>query len=58
VSGTDPVPSLLDADAAGPAPLSGGSFGVEGSFITTLVTVIGIIAVFFIYRKKNSNPMR
>lgn len=58
VSGTDPVPSLLDATSAGPALLSGGSFGVEGSFISTVVTVIGIIAVYFIYRKKDARQDR
>lgn len=54
VSGTDPVPSVLDAVATGPAPLSGGSFGVEGSFISTLVTMIGIIAVYFFYSRKDA----
>lgn len=52
VSGTDPIPSVLRAVAAGPAALSGGSFGVEGSSISTIILVLGIIAVYYFYRGK------
>lgn len=52
VSGTDTVPSLLQTINNGPNALSGGSFGVEGSFTSTLVLLIGIIAVYYYYMDK------
>ncbi|WP_424769415.1 lysostaphin resistance A-like protein [Paenibacillus sp. sgz302251] len=54
VSGTDLVPSVMETELTGPVPLSGGTFGLEGSFITTLVTILGISAVYLIYKRKYS----
>ncbi|MBD2872762.1 CPBP family intramembrane glutamic endopeptidase [Paenibacillus arenilitoris] len=52
VSGTDNVPSVIESTASGPVALSGGSFGVEGSFVTTIITIAGIAAVYAIYNGK------
>jgi len=54
VSGTDSVPAVLQATDNGPASLSGGSFGAEGSFISILVLLVGIIGVYYFYRSKKN----
>ncbi|MFC5447921.1 CPBP family intramembrane glutamic endopeptidase [Paenibacillus aestuarii] len=50
VSGTQ-VASLLSIEQTGPAILSGGSFGAEGSLATTIVLLLGI-GMITMYHKK------
>ncbi|MCA0758732.1 CPBP family intramembrane metalloprotease [Paenibacillus sp. N4] len=52
VSGTELVPSLIRTTITGPVPISGGSFGIEGSYIATLITVLAIIAVWSFNRTR------
>lgn len=52
VSGTELVPSLIRTTITGPVPLSGGSFGIEGSYIATLITLLAIIAVWSFNRTR------
>lgn len=52
VSGFAPQASLLHISGAGPAWLTGGPFGIEGSVTATLVEVIGIALVF---RRRGDN---
>ncbi|MNZ88491.1 CAAX amino terminal protease self- immunity [compost metagenome] len=54
VSGTETAPALLETTITGSQALSGGSFGVEGSFITTLILILGIVAVRYMYRSGKS----
>lgn len=53
VSGTDPVPSVLQATDNGPSAISGGAFGAEGSLVSVIVLLLGITAVYYFYRGKN-----
>jgi Predicted metal-dependent membrane protease len=53
VSGTDQVPAVLQVTDNGPIQLSGGEFGAEGSYIASLVLVLGIIVIYYLYRGKN-----
>jgi membrane protease YdiL (CAAX protease family) len=53
VSGTDPVPAVLQVTDNGPIYLSGGDFGAEGSYIASLVLILGIIVVYYLYKGKN-----
>ncbi|GMK49127.1 CAAX amino protease [Paenibacillus glycanilyticus] len=53
VSGTEPVPAVLQVTDNGPIQLSGGEFGAEGSYMASLVLILGIIAIYFLYRRKN-----
>lgn len=53
VSGTDPVPAVLQVTDNGPIQLSGGEFGAEGSYIASLVLIAGLAAVYYLYRGKN-----
>lgn len=53
VSGTEPVPSVLRATDNGPSWLSGAAFGAEGSAVATAILIIGTIAVYYFYRRKN-----
>lgn len=53
VSGTVPDHSLLSTTDQGPAWLSGGIFGIEGSALTVAVLILGTIAVYALYRNRN-----
>ncbi len=53
VSGTIPEGSLLRTVDQGPAWLSGGGFGIEGSILTVILLILGTIAVYMLYRNKN-----
>lgn len=53
VSGTTRDYSLLHTVDQGPAWLSGGGFGIEGSAVSIVLLVLGTIAVYMIYRHKN-----
>lgn len=59
VSGT-PMPSIFKAEAQGNALLSGGSFGAEGSVMTTIILVAGILLIMNYYgqiaRKNTYKP--
>jgi len=48
VSGT-PMPSIFKVHDQGSALLSGGSFGAEGSLVTTIILVVGILLVMSYY---------
>lgn len=48
VSGT-PMPSIFKAENQGNVLLSGGSFGAEGSLVTTIILVAGILLVLSYY---------
>lgn len=52
VSGTVPDNSLLSTVDQGPAWLSGGIFGIEGSALTVAVLILGTIAVYMLYRNR------
>lgn len=52
VSGTVPHNSLLGTVDQGPAWLSGGIFGIEGSALTVAVLILGTIAVYMLYRNR------
>ncbi|MNJ47562.1 CAAX amino terminal protease self- immunity [compost metagenome] len=51
VSGTEHEYSLLRTTDHGPAWLSGGAFGIEGSAISVIVLVLGTIGVYMLYGK-------
>ncbi|NOV01965.1 CPBP family intramembrane metalloprotease [Paenibacillus sp. LMG 31457] len=60
VSGT-PMPSIFQAYTQGKPLLSGGSFGAEGSFVTTIVLVAGILLIMAYYgrlSRKNARQAR
>ncbi|MCY9656965.1 type II CAAX endopeptidase family protein [Paenibacillus chondroitinus] len=48
VSGT-PMPSIFKVQDQGSALLSGGSFGAEGSLVTTIILAVGILLVMNYY---------
>ena len=50
VSGLD-VRSLINLTQVGPDIFTGGEFGFEGSIFTTIVTVLCLLAIIFIYPK-------
>jgi len=52
VSGTELPPSILRTIDKGPAWLSGGPFGIEGSIIAVMMLLIGIAGLYFYYSKK------
>ncbi|MFF2484733.1 CPBP family intramembrane glutamic endopeptidase [Paenibacillus sp. NPDC058071] len=56
VSGTSDMPSILHSTDNGPSWLSGGAFGAEGSLISVIVLIIGITAVYFIYKRRPKAP--
>lgn len=56
VSGVVPPHSVLRTADNGPAWLSGGTFGIEGSLISIVLLIIGIIGVYFLYLKKTNAP--
>ena len=59
VSGSKEFGSLLNLTTKGPDFLSGGTFGPEGSIITTIVFIIGIILFFVLRgRKKQTTIIR
>ncbi|SHE38064.1 hypothetical protein SAMN05444392_101248 [Seinonella peptonophila] len=53
VSGT-PIPSILVSKEKGHIMLNGGSFGIEGSAVTTLLFMVSICLVVFTYRKQKT----
>lgn len=55
VSGKDSIPSILRTIDNGPAWLSGGAFGIEGSFISVVMLVLGTIGVYAFYMKNNAS---
>ncbi|WP_091191026.1 CPBP family intramembrane glutamic endopeptidase [Paenibacillus catalpae] len=55
VSGMNPGAVVLQVTDNGPVQLSGGEFGAEGSFIASLVLILGIIALYYMYRGKNKS---
>lgn len=58
VSGLDLESTLLEAHDPGPALLTGGSFGIEGSVWTLLMEVIGIVFLLWVlYRRNQLNAM-
>ncbi|MUT68763.1 CPBP family intramembrane glutamic endopeptidase [Paenibacillus sp. NEAU-GSW1] len=54
VSGKEMESAVLTATDNGPAWLSGGSFGIEGSLVSVVVLVLGTLCVAYIYRKPNA----
>lgn len=52
VSGT-PMPSIVQAHAQGSELLSGGSFGAEGSLVTTVILLLGMAGLSAYYKKSN-----
>jgi len=54
VSGTEGKGSILNLTADGPHYLTGGGFGPEGSILTTVVLVSGIIILIWINAKKSN----
>ncbi|AZK45286.1 CPBP family intramembrane glutamic endopeptidase [Paenibacillus lentus] len=52
VSGTVSEYSLLSATDQGPAWISGGIFGIEGSVISVVVLILGTMAVNMLYRNR------
>jgi membrane protease YdiL (CAAX protease family) len=50
VSGT-PMPSLLKIQTQGASLVSGGSFGAEGSFVTTVILVFGTVLIGYVLSK-------
>ena len=57
VSGSKEFSSLLNFSTKGPDFISGGTFGPEGSIITTIVFMIGIILFFVLRGKKNKQQL-
>lgn len=55
VSGMNPGAVVLQVTDNGPVQLSGGEFGAEGSFIASLVLILGIIALYYMHRGKNKS---
>jgi membrane protease YdiL (CAAX protease family) len=51
VSGTSTA-SLFQTEQRGSAVISGGTFGAEGSLITLLVLMLGVVLVFKYYKRK------
>ncbi|WP_239616248.1 CPBP family intramembrane glutamic endopeptidase [Cohnella mopanensis] len=54
VSGTDVVPAVLHTTDNGPSSLSGGTFGAEGSYVSIVVLIIGIVGVYYLYGRKSA----
>ncbi|TXK81888.1 CPBP family intramembrane metalloprotease [Paenibacillus sp. N3.4] len=54
VSGT-PMVSWMQAQPKGSLYLSGGIFGAEGSFVTTVILLIGILGLYAYYHKLSKN---
>ena len=51
VSGYAPEATLLKVSGSGPAMLTGGAFGIEGSVILTAVEIVAVLALLFFIRK-------
>lgn len=47
-----PLESVIVQHTAGSIVVSGGSFGAEGSIVTTIVLLAGIYFIYYLYRKK------
>jgi len=56
VSGVVLPHSVLRTADNGPAWLSGGTFGIEGSLFSVILLILGIVGVYFLYRKKAKAP--
>jgi len=50
------TPSVLTLNVTGSDLLTGGKFGFEGSLVTTVLTIVAILAVHFTYRIKEERP--
>ncbi|WP_090822664.1 CPBP family intramembrane glutamic endopeptidase [Paenibacillus sp. yr247] len=56
VSGT-PMPSLIKTQTQGAALVSGGGFGAEGSFITTVFLVLGTVLISKYYQRRSRKKL-
>lgn len=56
VSGTS-VESVIRVEQAGSSYISGGAFGAEGSVITSLVVMAGIVLIYKYYQAKKKNTI-
>ena len=52
VSGTDSLTSILTTTEHGPAWISGGAFGIEGSIFSVLMLILGTLGVYRLFRGK------
>ncbi|MNI53538.1 CAAX amino terminal protease self- immunity [compost metagenome] len=57
VSGTE-LESVVRIETAGSSYLSGGDFGAEGSFMTTVVLIVGIVLIYTYYITKPNHVRR
>jgi len=53
-----PLQSVLQPTLQGPWWLTGGSFGLEGSFITTCLFVLALLLLYIVYEKKYGKTVR
>lgn len=47
-----PLQSILEPSLQGPWWLTGGTFGMEGSFITTALFVLSLLLLYYVYQNK------
>ncbi len=52
VSGLAIKGTVFKSSLSGPSWLTGGSFGIEGSVLTTIATMVGTIIVYYLIKKK------
>jgi membrane protease YdiL (CAAX protease family) len=50
------LPSLLQTDTKGDLFITGGDFGLEGSILTTVVTVIAFFVIAWAFERKYNSP--
>jgi uncharacterized protein len=53
-----PLQGILQPDLKGPWWLTGGSFGLEGSFITTCVLVLTLLFMYITYEKNTGKTVK
>ncbi len=55
VSGLE-LPSVLQQSEGNNKWLTGGAFGLEGSVLTTVLTAVSVVVLYFLYQPKKSHP--
>jgi len=53
-----PLQSILEPSLQGPWWLTGGTFGMEGSFVTTALFIASLLLLYYVYQNKYSEAVK